>query len=95
MTKKQINVIVDGTCDDCPFRVYDAYYSIGQDSGNNCSHPDAPHTRIADDKEVEAYNRACHKHKQEKASLFPPTEPLPKYPLNIPTWCPLPDAETL
>lgn len=63
------------TCEECPWCKYDGYYSMSCDSGYDCTNPNATHSRLVNDSDVNSkifYNK--------KPKGWPP----------IPDWCPLP-----
>ena len=91
--KKIVYVIVESTCDDCPYCVYNSYYSRSEDSGFDCEHPDAAYTRrIVDDNTLSEYKEEIEKLEGSKQTLFPVNKDL-KNPMSIPDWCPLKDFD--
>ncbi len=48
--KKRLELIINDTCEDCPYCHYNSYVSMSYDSGYDCGHPTViKHYRIIDD----------------------------------------------
>lgn len=93
MRKKQVNLIVVGTCWGCPCRVRNSDYGMSYDTGEDCTHEDSPfNNRIANDSDFTKLNEWREKNKEQENTLFPNTDPKPKDPMSIPDWCPLEDV---
>ena len=71
---RYIHIVVEGTCQGCPFAQYDGDYGISYDSGWDCGHDEGAVGRIVDDWEVSNSNN-------KKPKGWPPIPdgcPLPK-----------------
>ena len=90
--KKVLKMIIEGTCDKCPYLEYDGSYSMSSDSGYDCTHPDT-YRRIVDDGIISNYHKKLKEIKESKQTFFPKSDDL-KNPLNIPEWCPLKDFDS-
>lgn len=94
--KKRLELVIQDTCDSCPFCICDAHYSMSYDSGYDCDHPDFNHKkhsrRLADDYDFTRYKEQQNIIKNNTKELFPvkiENKDILKYPLNIPESCPL------
>ncbi len=93
MVTKIIEIHVVDTCRGCPYCQYDSYYNMGQDSGWDCNHDDAPRGRIADDTLIEKHTESLILYDESQKTLLPMSkEDIGPDPLIIPKWCPLPNA---
>ena len=88
--KKILNIIIEDTCEGCPYLEYSSYYSMAEDSGYNCTHPDICCKRIIDDGMLSRHREKIKEIGKPKQTLFPKPDNL-KHPLSIPNWCPLKD----
>ena len=76
---KQLNLEIS-SCSECPYCKYDSYYSMGKDSGYDCS---KCHKRIIDDWEWNNTNNPNRIVQDYDNSYSIPT----------PKWCPLKDSD--
>ena len=91
MERKKINIVVEGTCELCPFCTYNSDYSRSYDSGYDCHNPDTVHfhARIANDMTIGYYDKTIKEYEDSLKTFFPQEKPTRDHPLTIPTWCPL------
>ena len=87
--RKQLNIIIERTCSNCPYEEYDGFYSMSRDSGHDCGKTGK---RIANDGELKAFGELDGEYWESQSTLFP-MEERPVNPMLIPDWCPLEDAE--
>jgi len=90
--KKRLDILIENTCHNCPFCVYDSHYTLSNDSGYDCEHPNGQ-KRIADDYVIEDHTRKIGEWLKSQETLFPMArEGVGPNPMGVPKWCPLPDA---
>ena len=96
---KKLEIVIEHTCNNCPYFNYDMG-GDHHDEQTYCVYPNLDNANafgyktIANSGDISLYERQYRMYLESKKTLFPMCEKeLPTNPLNIPEWCPLPNAD--